>query len=332
MRFCCRRDCTNEIPDDRPNPYCKTCAAERARRSRELDPERYRSYAREHKVRVNALPPRPGRICTRAGCTNVLPDDRRDTCCKGCRAAYSREWREKNREKSLEMYRRHHRKAKANPKPETPEEAERRKAKMREYSRRRRERSPDDIAAALARHRDRIGREELKRRRHQRYEANKAREVANMLRWRKEHPEFSEYLSAYSKAYRQRNKEYFRAKSAEYRESNRADYNASRRSYWAKNRDRQVTIAMKAKAKRRGAPGHHTNEEWLAVLEAHGGRCHYCGVLLTRYTRTRDHVIALANGGSNDISNIVPACKSCNFKKRTLTGDEFKARMRAHGH
>lgn len=44
-----------------------------------------------------------------------------------------------------------------------------------------------------------------------------------------------------------------------------------------------------------------------------GGVCHLCGL---PGADTRDHVVPLAAGGTNDSSNIRPAHRSCNSRKR----------------
>jgi 5-methylcytosine-specific restriction endonuclease McrA len=44
-------------------------------------------------------------------------------------------------------------------------------------------------------------------------------------------------------------------------------------------------------------------------------KCYYCGKVITLKTVTRDHFIPLTKGGTNEISNIVPACVSCNCSK-----------------
>ena len=68
-----------------------------------------------------------------------------------------------------------------------------------------------------------------------------------------------------------------------------------------------------------------------------GGKCYYCGtqlenedildwggkVVTTRHHWDIDHMIPVSRGGTNDTSNLVPACLSCNGKKGTMTADEF---------
>ncbi len=61
-----------------------------------------------------------------------------------------------------------------------------------------------------------------------------------------------------------------------------------------------------------GCSGSHTVQEWKDKLSLYGYRCAYCG----RKTRlSRDHIVSLTNGGTNDISNIIPVCKRCNSSK-----------------
>ncbi|MFF8937226.1 HNH endonuclease [Streptomyces paradoxus] len=52
--------------------------------------------------------------------------------------------------------------------------------------------------------------------------------------------------------------------------------------------------------------------EWLAVLTANEGKCVYCG----EQAQTMGHVIPFADGGLDDLPNLVPACHSCNLRKR----------------
>ena len=55
------------------------------------------------------------------------------------------------------------------------------------------------------------------------------------------------------------------------------------------------------------------------------GRCHYCGQEAPAGALTMDHVVPLARGGKSTKGNVVPACKSCNNKKKQLLPMEWQA-------
>lgn len=56
-----------------------------------------------------------------------------------------------------------------------------------------------------------------------------------------------------------------------------------------------------------------TAEAWAEILREHNHRCRYCG---SQTKLTVDHVIPLSKGGEHSRANVVPACQSCNSKKR----------------
>ncbi len=68
--------------------------------------------------------------------------------------------------------------------------------------------------------------------------------------------------------------------------------------------------------------GRHTREEWEALKERYGFKCFYCGKEKLRLTK--DHIVPVSKGGSNAITNIVPACRSCNSKKHTKAIEHFQ--------
>ncbi len=60
----------------------------------------------------------------------------------------------------------------------------------------------------------------------------------------------------------------------------------------------------------------HTREEWEELKLTYGNRCAYCGRKMRRLTK--DHIVPISKGDPmtvDKITNIVPACKSCNSKK-----------------
>ena len=96
----------------------------------------------------------------------------------------------------------------------------------------------------------------------------------------------------------------------------------SRRS---KSKPKSKDLASIRKHKRRalelGCDGSHTIKEWRYKLELYNHRCAYCNRKLYDNGNnhinqlTKDHIIPLAEGGTNDIGNIVPACRKCNMSK-----------------
>ena len=75
-----------------------------------------------------------------------------------------------------------------------------------------------------------------------------------------------------------------------------------------------------------GAGPSFTAAQWTALVEAHRGRCAYCGLLRPLHA---DHRVPLERGGRGDIANILPACARCNLRKHLMTEDEFRARLAA---
>ena len=69
-------------------------------------------------------------------------------------------------------------------------------------------------------------------------------------------------------------------------------------------------------------------QEWIdmrrrvspVVFREHGSLCHYCGSL---DDLTIDHKTPLSRGGTNEIANLVPACRSCNSRKHVKTEREW---------
>lgn len=67
--------------------------------------------------------------------------------------------------------------------------------------------------------------------------------------------------------------------------------------------------------------GTHTLDEWKALKAQHNYTCVCCGRQEPEVQLTRDHIKALAKGGTNTIDNIQPLCRSCNLKKHTKEVD-----------
>lgn len=131
---------------------------------------------------------------------------------------------------------------------------------------------------------------------------------AAMRRWRARHPELL----------RERRRKYRRA--ARLRDG--AKLNAQRAAYLVRHPEVRRAKEQAYRARKAAAAGSFTGAEWLELVAQHGNACAYCGAI---GPLEPDHRVPLTRGGTNFIANIVPACRSCNGRKHTMTEEEFRA-------
>lgn len=65
-------------------------------------------------------------------------------------------------------------------------------------------------------------------------------------------------------------------------------------------------------------------EEREVVYNKMSGRCAYCGDPIAFGAMQVDHVVPLRKGGEDTLDNMLPACRSCNHYKSTLTVEQFR--------
>ena len=63
------------------------------------------------------------------------------------------------------------------------------------------------------------------------------------------------------------------------------------------------------------------------VYKKYDGRCAYCGRPIAMKDMQVDHITPKHRGGIDDIDNYNPSCRMCNFRKGTLTVDEFRGEI-----
>ena len=108
------------------------------------------------------------------------------------------------------------------------------------------------------------------------------------LEWRKANPEYSK---SYAKKYREVNKERLRA------------------------------IRWNYKARKKSAIGSHTGDDIIDIVKQQNNLCFWCKTELKNMHM--DHYIPLSKGGSNDKTNLVASCPSCNISKRDKMPEDF---------
>lgn len=107
--------------------------------------------------------------------------------------------------------------------------------------------------------------------------------------------------------------------------------NVSKRNHlWRSNHPNEKNMYdQKRRAMKMNALGDGiTSRQWKELKESYGNRCAYCN---KKRPLTLDHIVPLSKNGAHDIANAIPACKSCNSKKRHESLLMFMYRMVTNG-
>ena len=108
------------------------------------------------------------------------------------------------------------------------------------------------------------------------------------------------------------------------RKYNKSNKGMSRyRNYTHSDRGKLSSTSHSAKRRARKAEAHgsYTSNEWRELCNHYGNRCLKCG---SGGPLQADHIVALANGGANDITNIQPLCGSCNRSKGARHNTDYR--------
>lgn len=138
----------------------------------------------------------------------------------------------------------------------------------------------------------------------------------------------SEYRKQYpdriKTAYR-KHRETFRERMNEQRRQwyteHKSVHNQRVRNWASRNPRKRLSYVHTRRARRLENGGRYTSEQWEMLKQQYGYKCLCCG---ETKPLTVDHVIPIARGGSNDISNIQPLCIRCNKSKATKSTDYRK--------
>lgn len=179
-------------------------------------------------------------------------------------------------------------------------------------------------------------------------EANRENRKEYAKTWREQKKLDPSWVEQEKKKSRERNKRYsdsnpeaIKQSRDKYKEANREKINAQSREYYQKNREailekkREYEQTEEAKIKRRiirlnyiarkkGASGDYTKNDFLSLFEEGDQSCYLCGCSINKFDFHIEHKTPLTRGGSNEIDNIGISCMTCNIRKGDRTEEEFR--------
>jgi 5-methylcytosine-specific restriction endonuclease McrA len=109
------------------------------------------------------------------------------------------------------------------------------------------------------------------------------------------------------------NKDKVKERTRQYREGNKERLQAAANQWRKDHPENYKATTHKRLSRIKGSGGVITAKEWRELCEKYGNKCLCCG--RDDVKLTLDHVIPIAMGGLNVISNAQPLCQSCNSKK-----------------
>jgi hypothetical protein len=135
--------------------------------------------------------------------------------------------------------------------------------------------------------------------------ANPDRVIEKTRRWREANPD--------------KVREGNRKRSARWFANNPEKANEKNRQWKKENADKVRSMSNARRARVANANGNFTAYEWRELCKQYNNRCCFPGCENTDLQP--DHVIPLAKGGDNSISNIQPLCSYHNYSKGVKTND-----------
>lgn len=204
---------------------------------------------------------------------------------------------------------------------------------VRESARLWRERNPEKRKEQKRREREKHA-EQYKEYKRAHYLNNKERYNQKSREWYEANREkVAEYGRAYYAANKDAVKARFRSwllRNAEHHREQKREYfqriyplrksqYVERGKRWRRNNHEAMMAAVhRRRARLAAAPGSYTAAEWNDLCDRYGNKCLRCGCA---GPLTKDHIVPLSRGGSNDISNLQPLCSTCNKSKGAKSVD-----------
>jgi len=105
--------------------------------------------------------------------------------------------------------------------------------------------------------------------------------------------------------------------SDERRRKNSEGHSGKKAYNWKGGYQRKLWHNRQRRIKKLQVGGSHTLGDWENLQAQYNWTCPCCGKQEPDITLSEDHIIPLSKGGSDNIENIQPLCRSCNSSKQT---------------
>ena len=155
-------------------------------------------------------------------------------------------------------------------------------------------------------------------------ENNKERSLEISRKWKKRN-----WTTLYEKQkiYNANNKDKTLANAKTYREKYPDKVREAKKKCVENKREHYATQKRNYKISKKNAEGTHTAKDVKLMFLSQNGLCNGCNKPLETTGKNKyhvDHIVALANGGSNYPSNLQLLCPTCNMSKGAKDFEEWK--------
>ena len=152
--------------------------------------------------------------------------------------------------------------------------------------------------------------------RKQYYKSNKEKEAERLKQYRKKN---KDKISKYNKQYCDVNKDKMAERHKQWYENNREKALEQKKQYHQSPQGQAVRFnsSNKRRLKEQEQGTGITKDQWLEMMQYFDWRCAYSGEVLSKDTRSVDHIVPIDAGGDNMIWNMVPMTRSLNSSKNS---------------
>lgn len=154
-------------------------------------------------------------------------------------------------------------------------------------------------------------------------DANRERINAQNREWKRVN---AERHAEINKAYYAENREHHNAVVRDWYQVNRERVFLLHKAWHKENPEKSRQYNNQRRARKAGSLENFTPADLELQYKSQRGKCWHCGIELNNEYHA-DHLIPLAQGGSNAPDNIVCACATCNLSKGAKTVAQWKGRL-----